>query len=139
MDRRGPCRGRKVLGQRRPKSTGWAEGASGPEAGQEGRFAAAEVFGEEDRFADPEGLSGHTWHDLLTYWALVEADLSDRGIDLWSAESYRAYPWHKLRSRVEQLLAVPPTVTYRSDGRTVKAVIIPGTRIGLALQPPEEG
>lgn len=58
---------------------------------------------------------------------------------MWSAESYRAYPWHKLRSRVEQLLTVPPAITFRSNGKTVKAVIIPATRLGLALQPPEEG
>jgi hypothetical protein len=111
-----------------------AEGAAGSEgAGEEGLDLPRYLPEETSRQLQQTG--GHSWAELLNYWALIEADLADRGLDLWHPDSYRAAPWHKLRSRVEMLMHLPPAIVFKPDG---KSFTVPATRIGLALEPPTD-
>jgi hypothetical protein len=133
-------------GGRGPKITAGSGAAGSQSAGQEG---SGQEGGELARFLDPaefrqpgqEGSAGgHSWRELLDYWALVEADLHQfYGLNLWHPDSYRAIAWHYLKSRVEQLLAIPPTVIYQPTENGYRRVVMPATRIGLQLEPPDEG
>lgn len=65
----------------------------------------------------------------------MEADLHDRyGLDVEDHQLLRARTWRWLRTRVVQLLSVPPTLVPLPDGRTIT---VPATRVGLALDPPK--
>lgn len=68
------------------------------------------------------------WTQIMRHWALVEADLQDRGVDLEEPGLLESRSWRWLRIRVEQLFSVPPAA-FGSEA-------IPQTRIGLRLTPP---
>lgn len=123
----------------RPKTTTGA--TPGPQsAGQETleRFLGPEEFGQPGQEGDRSALK--VWGRFLDYWALVEADLHQfYGLNLWHPDSYRAIAWHYLRSRVEQLLTIPSTIIYRPTENGYRRQAIPATRIGLQLEPPDEG
>ena len=74
------------------------------------------------------------WYHLLAYWKLIEADLHDvYGIDCGDSALMAARSWRWLRTRVDGLLTMPPTVAVFPT----HTQIIPATRVGFALNPPE--
>ena len=118
---------------------------AGATPGSQGAGDQESIGQKIPRYLDPEefrqpGKGGHGWGELLDYWALIEADLHQfYGLDLWHPNSYRAIAWHYLRSRVEQLFGIPPTILYRPTADGFRRVLVPATRIGLQLEPPDEG
>lgn len=67
---------------------------------------------------------------MLARWDLVEADLHERyGIDVDNGILARR-SWRWLRTRILALLDVPPHISPNGQ-------VIPATRLGLALRPPE--
>ena len=81
------------------------------------------------------------WIDLIRNWAHVEADLEQQyGLRLWHPKDYQKISWHYLRSRVEELLSIPPAILYRPTKQGGhRLVMVPATRIGLVLDPPNLG
>ncbi|WP_188126988.1 hypothetical protein [Actinoplanes lobatus] len=51
-----------------------------------------------------------TWEQLLSHWALIEADLhSEYGVDVEDRALMRARSWRWLQTRIVQLLSEPKT------------------------------
>lgn len=111
MDRLRRGRRTAVLG------LGWPPGSVGPEPGGQarldeyGRGAFDPVTGVYEWYEIPDHLKPGkgtpvSWEQILTRWALVEADLHETyGIDLGERDLLRARSWRWLRVRILGLLA----------------------------------
>jgi hypothetical protein len=73
----------------------------------------------------------------LAHWSLVEADLHDRyGLDCEDHHLLASRSWRWFRTRVVQLLSLPPTIVPLHPDTQRPPLVVPATRIGLALDPP---
>jgi hypothetical protein len=89
-------------------------GSTGPESGDEAGNGSGgpidPVTGLRDYYDPDDGLTGEdgqkvAWHDLLTRWPLVEADMhAEYGVDLGEPGLLKGRSWRWLRTRLFGLL-----------------------------------
>lgn len=75
---------------------------------------------------------------MVEHWRLIEADLHEvYGVDVDDDALMSARSWRWLRSRVLSLLDRSPSLLIHQVGQSARLVVVPSTRLGYALNPPD--